>query len=78
LLRTTAIGSLLKRSQREFRTFQNQPFQRSRPVEAQLHRFFGTTAGRKAHYGTALVLGLELSAAPRPLAALLAVVAQAA
>ena len=50
-----------------FRTFQNQPAQREQPVDRQMHRFLGTTSGRKAHYGRALVLALDLDRVPRPL-----------
>ena len=55
------------------RTFQNQPFQRGRSAVDQLHRFFGTTAGRKEKYGRALALALD--ELPPPLAALKARVA---
>ena len=48
-----------------FRTFQNQPAQRGRPVEAQLRRFFGTTAGRKERYATIFMERLE--GIPKPL-----------
>jgi hypothetical protein len=54
-----------------FRVFQNQPFHRARDPHQQLHRFFGTTSGRKAHYAEALVNRLDLARAPRPLAAVL-------
>jgi len=50
-----------------FRTFQNQPAQRGRPVERQLRRFMGTQAGRKAKYARRLVDALDLDRAPRPL-----------
>jgi hypothetical protein len=50
-----------------FRTFQKQPAQRDRPVEAQLRRFLGTKQGRKIRYATLLVEALDLSAVPRPL-----------
>jgi|SRR5476651_1568255 len=60
-----------------FRVFQNQPFQRGRTAEQQLHRFFGTTSGRKAQYARALVERLELRQVPRPLVSLLDFVAQA-
>jgi hypothetical protein len=53
-----------------FRVFQNQPAQRSRPVEHQLRRFLGTTSGRKIRYGTALADALDLRQLPGPLAAL--------
>jgi hypothetical protein len=49
------------------RTFQNQPAQRARSVEAQLRRFMGTRGGRKIQYAPALVDALELSRVPRPL-----------
>jgi len=54
-----------------FRTFQNQPAQRIRPVEAQLHRFMGTLGGRKIRYGGALVEYLDIERMPAPLTALL-------
>jgi hypothetical protein len=57
---------------RAFRTFQNQPAQRDRTIEQQLHRFMGTTSGRKAHYAQALVAELDLARVPRPLDGLLA------
>lgn len=55
-----------------FRTFQNQPAQRGRPLERQLRRFMGTTSGRKARYARALVFALDSSGIPRPLDHLLA------
>ncbi|GAA1260489.1 hypothetical protein GCM10009677_09740 [Sphaerisporangium rubeum] len=55
----------------KFRLFQNQPAQRGRPVERQLRRFMGTTSGRKAHYGRALVLALDPAGVPHPLDGLL-------
>lgn len=56
----------------KFRTFQNQPQWRSKPIDTQLHRFSGTTSGRKIRYGRVLVDALDLSQIPRPLEALLA------
>jgi hypothetical protein len=53
------------------RTFQQQPFQRERPLHQQLRRFMGVRSGRKAHYSRALVDALDLRAVPRPLALLL-------
>lgn len=50
-----------------FRTFQRQPFQRERPIGAQLRRFLGTTAGRKIEYARLLVDALDLAHVPRPL-----------
>ena len=48
-----------------FRTFQNQPAQRGRATEAQLRRFFGTTAGRKERYAT--IFMERLDDIPKPL-----------
>jgi hypothetical protein len=56
---------------RLFRTFQQQPAQRPRTTEKQLHRFFGTTAGRKEHYARELVLAAGRDAVPGPLRRLL-------
>ncbi|MGN6577959.1 MAG: TOPRIM nucleotidyl transferase/hydrolase domain-containing protein [Nocardioides sp.] len=55
-----------------FRTFQNQPAQREKPLEAQLRRFLGTHSGRKAQYARALVEALPDGVAPLPLDGLLA------
>ncbi|GAB3583825.1 hypothetical protein GCM10027406_29130 [Leifsonia lichenia] len=57
---------------RLFRMFQQQPAQRLRTVEQQLHRFLGTTSGRKEHYGRALVLAVPAERVPGPLLGLLA------
>jgi len=54
------------------RVFQNQPFQRERAPEDQLHRFMGTMSGRKAKYAAALAEAVETL--PAPLEALLAAV----
>jgi hypothetical protein len=54
-----------------FRTFQRQPAQRGRPIEAQLHRFLGVSSGRKIRYGRLLVEALDLDRVPAPLDALL-------
>ena len=56
------------------RTFQNQPAQRARDIEAQLRRFLGTRGGRKIQYAPVLVDALDLARVPRPLDALLACV----
>jgi len=53
-------------------TFRRQPAQRTRPLEAQLHRFLGTHSGRKARYARALVEALPTGTAPTPLTELLA------
>jgi hypothetical protein len=57
-----------------FRTFQIQPAQRARPIEAQLRRFMGTRGGRKIQYAPALVGALDLARVPRPLDGVLAYV----
>jgi hypothetical protein len=54
-----------------FDTFRRQPFQRGRPLAAQLRRFIGTKSGRKIRYGAALVEAVPLDAIPPPLAGLL-------
>jgi hypothetical protein len=55
-----------------FRTFQRQPAQRERPLEAQLRRFMGTHSGRKTEYASLLVEALDLDRVPRPLDRVLA------
>jgi len=57
---------------RSFRTFQNQPPWRDKPLDEQFHRFSGIKSGRKVRYGRALVDALDLSKVPRPLAGVLA------
>jgi hypothetical protein len=52
-----------------FRTFSAQPEWRGRSAADRLHRFWGTTAGRKEHYGRALAAATP--AEPPPIAALL-------
>jgi hypothetical protein len=59
---------------RSFRSFQNQPAQRDRSIERQLHRFMGTRGGRKIRYATLLVDALDLGRVPRPLNDLLAAI----
>jgi hypothetical protein len=60
---------------RLFRTFQRQPAQRERTAEQQLHRFLGTTSGRKEQYGRELALRAAAdSVTPEPLRRLLAAV----
>ena len=54
-----------------FVTFQKQPQWQGRPVEAQLHRFFGSSAG-KIKYARLLVDALDLDHVPRALDAVLA------
>ena len=55
-----------------FRTFQNQPHQRGRPIEQQLHRFIGTLGGRKELYARAFIEHLDPDAVPRPIELVLA------
>ena len=55
-----------------FRTFQQQPYQRGRPVDAQLRRFMGTHSGRKARFAPLMIDALEESRIPEVLRALLA------
>ena len=54
-----------------FRVFQRQPQWQDRPVEDQLRRFFGSSAGKIRH-APLLVEAIDLERVPRPLAALLA------
>ncbi len=55
-----------------FRGLQQQPAQRDRPTEHQLHRFFGSGSGRKIRYGRLLVEALVDGQVPAPLSAVLA------
>ncbi|WP_318152946.1 ATP-dependent endonuclease [Microbacterium helvum] len=55
-----------------FRSLQRQPFQRGRPAEAQLARFFGGRSGNKARYARLLAEAVPLDRVPAPLAGLLA------
>ena len=59
---------------RSWRTFQRQPDQQGRTVDAQLRRFMGTKSGRKLRYARLLVDALDLSRIPPPLEAILAAV----
>lgn len=54
-----------------FRTFQNQPEWRGRPLDAQLRRFAGAGSGRKERLAAALAARLTPDTTPPPLAALL-------
>lgn len=54
-----------------FRTFQKQPQWHDRPIESQLRRFFGSSAG-KIKYARPLVEALDLARVPRPLDSVLA------
>jgi len=53
-----------------FRTFQRQPQWRDRPVEDQLRRFFGSSAGKIKH-APLLAEAVDPGHVPRPLGALL-------
>ena len=55
-----------------FRGFQQQPAQRAKMVDAQLRRFMGTHAGRKARFAPILVQALEEPRIPAALSSLLA------
>ena len=57
---------------RAFRTFQNQPHWRGKPLDEQFHRFSGIRSGRKIRYGRVLVEALDLTRVPRPLEGVLA------
>jgi hypothetical protein len=50
-----------------FRTFPQQPAQRWRSPDQQLHRFMGTRSGRKCQYARLLAGALNLARIPRPL-----------
>ena len=54
-----------------FRTFQAQPAQRVRSVEAQLHRFASTASGRKTRFAADVIAALPAERIPEPLVALL-------
>jgi hypothetical protein len=54
-----------------WRTFQNQPAQRDRSQQQQLHRFMGTRSGRKGLYARLLVEAVDPSRMPRPLDAVI-------
>jgi hypothetical protein len=77
LMRALGFSGVLDVLERErdlaaFRVFQNQPAQRERDLDRQLHRFFGTIGGRKEKYGRALTAALAPENLPEPLARLLA------
>lgn len=54
-----------------FQVFQEQPAQRARTLDEQLHRFAGTAAGRKARFSADIIDALPLDRMPRPLVDLL-------
>ncbi|SIO00416.1 TOPRIM nucleotidyl transferase/hydrolase domain-containing protein [Agromyces cerinus] len=53
-----------------FRGFQHQPAQRVRATDAQLRRFLGTHAGRKAQFAPLMIDALEESSIPTAMRAL--------
>jgi hypothetical protein len=61
-----------------FSVFRNQPAWRGRPLPEQLHRFAGTTSGRKFLLATALAAELEPDQIPAPLSRLVERMAEAA
>jgi hypothetical protein len=67
-LGTAGVEAVLERSGKltSFRTFQKQPQWRGRPVEAQLRRFFGSSAGKIRH-ASLMVEALDLARVPPPL-----------
>lgn len=60
-----------------FRRFQNQPEWRERPTDAQLRRFLGTHAGRKARFAPIMIDALDEGRIPAALRALLTAAAGA-
>jgi hypothetical protein len=58
-----------------FRHFQNQPYWRGRPVEAQLRRWLQASDRRGTRYPPLLVAALEPAEIPQPLAGVLSAVA---
>jgi len=72
-LGAAGVEAVLARSGKlsSFRTFQKQPQWQGRPVEDQLRRFFGSSAGKIRH-APLLVEAIDVERVPGPLAALLA------
>jgi len=58
-----------------FRNFQNQPYWRGRPVEAQLRRWLRASDRRSKRYPPLLIAALEPDEIPRPLTGVLEAVA---
>jgi len=76
----TAGVETVFRSQGEldsFRRFQEQPAQRQRSLDAQMHRFMGTRARRKIRYGSLLADAVDLAKVPRALELVIAHARQA-
>lgn len=61
---------------RSWQRLRGMPFHRDRPVPDVLHRFVGTTSGRKIRYGRLLVEALPDERVPHPLEAVLAAAQQ--
>lgn len=59
---------------RAFRSMQNQPAWRNRPVDGQLRRWIGAGAGRKIRYGRLLAEAARLDRVPRALSDLIAAI----
>jgi len=77
LIRTLGVDAVLGVVEAQgdlahFRGLAQQPAQRDRRTEDQLHRFFGSGSGRKIRYGRLLVEALADGQVPAPLAAVLA------
>jgi OLD-like protein len=66
------VEAVLERSGKlsSFRTFQKQPQWHGRPIDAQLRRFFGSSAGKIRH-APLMVEALDLERVPPPLSSLL-------
>jgi hypothetical protein len=77
-LGAAGVEDVLERSGKlsSFRTFQRQPQWQGRPIEDQLRRFFGSSAGKIRH-APLLAGAVALERVPLPLAALLEHVADA-
>lgn len=77
LIRALGVERVLAVVEREgdlshLRGLQQQPAQRDRRPEEQLHRFLGSGSGRKVRYGSLLVAALGDGEVPEPLERLLA------
>lgn len=72
-LGTAAVVDVIEREGElaQLGTFQNQPYQRTRSLPEQLHRFAGTKSGRKVRLAAALAEELPLDGVPAPLVAAL-------
>jgi hypothetical protein len=77
LIRALGVAAVLEVVEAEgdlahLRGLQQQPAQRDRPPEDQVHRFLGSGSGRKIRYGRLLVEALTDDSVPAPLEAVLA------